>query len=282
VEPALPPGRIVELEGRGTTFVRELPGPPGAPVAVLLHGWTATADLTWHMTYEPLAQHYRVVALDHRGHGRGIRSRRPFSLEDCADDVATLAAALGIERLVPVGYSMGGPVAMLVWRRHPHLVDGLVLCATALGFSSTRQDRAEFLALAALAKASRVTPSPARAWIGGQVITRRGRRTDKWARAEVLQNEWRHVLEAGAAIGTFSARPWIAEVDVPTAVVVTTGDGVVPVSDQERLLEAIPRAAGLRVDGGHDVCVAHPERFLPALIAACDTVTGRSDAREVS
>ncbi|MET0577730.1 MAG: hypothetical protein ABW122_03670, partial [Ilumatobacteraceae bacterium] len=43
--PALPPGRHVWLAGRGRTFVREVAGPPGAPVVMLLHGWTATADL---------------------------------------------------------------------------------------------------------------------------------------------------------------------------------------------------------------------------------------------
>jgi 3-oxoadipate enol-lactonase len=282
VEPLLPPGRFVDLPERGTTFVRELPGPPEAPVVVLLHGWTATADLNWHRTYESLAAHYRVLALDHRGHGRGIRTRRPFRLEDCADDVAALAGLLGIDRLVPVGYSMGGPVAMLLWRRHPELVDGLVLCATARSFSGNRQDRAEFLALAGLAVASRITPEPARAWIGGQVITRRKRRTGEWARAEVMRNDWRHVLEAGAALGAFSARSWIREIDVPTAVVVTTDDRVVPPRRQERLVESVPDAAEFRVAGDHDVCVAHPERFLPALIAACDHASSRSDAREVS
>ena len=279
--PPLPPGRFVDLPGRGTTFIRELAGPPEAATVVLLHGWTATADLTWHQTYEPLAAHYRVVALDHRGHGRGIRTRRAFRLEDCADDVAALAGVLGIDRLVPVGYSMGGPVAMLLWRRHPGLIDGLVLCATGRSFSSSRQDRAEFLALAGLARASRLAPQPARAWIGGQVITRRGRRTGEWARAEVMRNDWRHVLEAGAAIGSFSAHSWVGEIDVPTAIIVTTDDRVVPLPRQERLVASVPDAAEFRVDGDHDVCVARPERFLPALIAACQTVTA-TDAREVS
>jgi len=55
--------------------------------------------------------------MDHRGHGRGIRSAKPFRLADCADDVAALADRLGIETFIPVGYSMGGTVAQLMWRR---------------------------------------------------------------------------------------------------------------------------------------------------------------------
>ena len=70
----LPRGREVELDGRGRTFVRIIEPPPGAPTLLLLHGWTATADLNWFTSYEALGRHYGVVALDHRGHGRGIRS----------------------------------------------------------------------------------------------------------------------------------------------------------------------------------------------------------------
>ena len=128
--PRLPPGRVVELPGRGSTFIREA-GSSAAPALVLLHGLTASADLNWFTAYNQLARRYRVIALDQRGHGRGIRLRgRPFRLEDCADDVAALADALEIERFVPVGYSMGGAVAQLVVKRHPARANGLVLCAT--------------------------------------------------------------------------------------------------------------------------------------------------------
>ena len=67
---------------------------PVLPSLVLLHGWTATADLNWYACFAPLAEHFRVVAIDHRGHGRGLRSAEPFRLEQCADDVAALAREL--------------------------------------------------------------------------------------------------------------------------------------------------------------------------------------------
>src|SRR6202022_3419586 len=99
-------------------------------------GFTATAALNGLACFEPLGRWFRVVAVDHRGHGRGIRSRRPFRLEDCADDVAALTEQLGTGPVTAVGYSMGGPVAQLLWQRHPEAVDSLVLCATAARFSS--------------------------------------------------------------------------------------------------------------------------------------------------
>src|SRR3954454_20650831 len=104
--PPLPPGRTVELPGRGTTFVREVSGPPGAATVVLLHGWTVTADLNWFTSYAALGRRFHVVALDHCGHGQGISCRRPFRLEDCADDVAALAEVLGLRQVIVAGYSM--------------------------------------------------------------------------------------------------------------------------------------------------------------------------------
>lgn len=119
--------RNVVLAGRGRCRVRHIAGPARAPTLLLLHGWTATADLNWGRCYAAQAGHYEVIAPDLRGHGGGVRGR--FSLEECADDAAALLATLGRGPAIVVGYSLGGPVATVMWRRHPKLVAGLVLCS---------------------------------------------------------------------------------------------------------------------------------------------------------
>jgi len=275
--PDLPPGAAMELPGRGSTFVRTLAGPPGAPTVLLLHGWTATADLNFYTCYEPLARHYRVVALDHRGHGRGIRTRKTFRLEDCAEDAVAVCDVLGIEQFIPVGYSMGGPVAQLVWRRHPTRVSGLVLCATSSYFANSRNERLGFLGLSGLAALARLTPLQARQWLTEQVYLQR--KTDQWepwAIQEASMHDWRAVLEAGRAIGGFSSREWIGEVDVPTSVLITMSDSVVPLRRQIRLFEGIPGAEAFRVDGDHDAVVREASRFVPTLLRACESVVQRS------
>lgn len=276
--PPLPPGRDVSLPGRGTTFVRELPGPhPGAPVVMLLHGWTATADLNFFAVYQRLSQHFRVVALDHRGHGRGLRTRRMFRLADCADDVACLANELGIEQFIPVGYSMGGPVALLTWRRHAPNVKGLVLCATAAQFAHSRSERMSFLGLGGLGAMARVTPPPTRNWVTDQVfLKRRAQRWGPWALQEATRHDWRMVLEAGGALGTFSAHGWLGDIDVPTSVVVTQQDQVVPVRRQLHLAQSIHTARIHHIDGEHDVAVAGADRFASTLIDAIHDVADRS------
>ena len=155
------------------------PGPPGAPTILLLHGWTASADLNWFACYAPLARHYRVLAIDHRGHGRGIRTRARFRLADCADDAAALIDQLGTGPVIAVGYSMGGPIAQLLWHRHRDKVAGLVLCATTDRFSSgTREGRAWLGGLQMMARMARLTPDVVLQSLSRRVLSRaRGGRT---------------------------------------------------------------------------------------------------------
>ena len=281
--PALPSGRHVDLGERGRTFVREVAGPAGAPTLLLLHGWTASADLNWFASFEQLGRSFSVVAMDHRGHGRGIRSRRRFRLADCAHDAAALVARLGTGPVIAVGYSMGGPVAQLLWRDHPEAVGGLVLCATARTFAVSGPEKAGAAALASLAVASRATPGVARRALADRLIgTRHGRRSiDAWVTHEMHRNDWQSVLEAGTALGRFDSRRWIGTVDVPTAVVVTMGDRLVTPARQIALARSVPGATLHPVQADHSACVSAPDRFVPVLLDACDSVAARMDAAGV-
>lgn len=277
-------GRMVSIAGRGDVFVRELPGPPGAPALILLHGWTATADLNWHTSYRPLSRHFRVVAFDHRGHGRGIRPYGRFRLEDCADDVAAVARALGIDRFIPVGYSMGGPIAKLVWRHHREMVDGLVLCATSRHFADSRSERALFTALAGTSALAGLKPCRAltrwssAAW--AHRLERRGH--EAWMIEQALQHDWAQVLEAGKAIGRFDSRAWAGAIDVPTSVVVALDDEVVPTRRQFELAIAVPGASLHEVRGGHSACLDPSGQFVASLLDACHSVVGRTAGRIAS
>lgn len=267
----------IEIPGRGSVFVKHFPGPPGAPNLMLLHGWTATADMNWQASYESLSQHFTVVAFDHHGHGTGVRASDRFRLEDCADDAAVVAEALGLDRVIVAGYSMGGPIATLIWRRHPHLVDGLVMCATSRHFSDSAPRRAFFSVLGGTAQLSGLRQLraagrlPARAW--SRRLHHRG--VDAHVVEQGLAHDWTRVFEAGVAIGQFDSRPWAHTIDVPTAVVATLEDVVVPTSYQFEMAEAIDDVAVYRVPGGHTAC-AHPSgRFTTAVVAACRSVAAR-------
>jgi 3-oxoadipate enol-lactonase len=274
--PDLPPGRRIELPA-GPVVLRELAGPRGAPALVLLHGWTATADLNFFRAYRPLAEHYRVLAFDQRGHGTGIRGRAPFRLEDCADDVIAMADTIGLDRFVALGYSMGGAVAQLAWRRHGERLLGLVLAATAGHFNVHRNERLSFLGLGGLAAAARLTPAQAHRWFTGQLyLQRKIDSYEPWAANQASSHDWRMIAEAGRALGRFRSDEWLDEIDVPTAVVVTMNDEVVPLARQIKLFESIPDAEAFRIDGGHDAAVAQPTRFVREVTRATASVVERS------
>lgn len=278
--PAVPLGRRIRLPDRGTTFVREVAGPPGAPTLVLLHGFMASGGLNWFRTFDDLRQEFHVVAPDLRGHARGIRSSRHMRLADCADDVAALVDELGLGKVIVAGYSMGGPVAQLLWRRHPDKVAGLVLCATAPAFSFGSQ-RLTDAYLASLAGLTRVTERLAAVPAAGANVLRR-LRADRpagfleWAAEEMRRHDVRMLTEAARSITRFDATAWIGEVDVPTAVLRTNRDRLVDPDRQTALVTTIPGARLVEHDEGHFAC-ARPA-FAAPVLAACRDVAWRAGA----
>jgi len=250
---------------------------------MLLHGWTATADLNWFAAYAELGREFRVVAPDHRGHGRGIRPRGRFRLEDCADDVAAIADVLGIATFVPVGYSMGGTIAQLLWQRHESRVRGLVLCSTAGNFSSSREEHLGFVGLAGLATLSRLTPTQAREWLTEQLyVQRKGGGLEPWAMQQLASHDWRRVLEAGREIGGFNSLDWLPSIHVPVSVVLTLRDEVVPLERQQRMLDLIPHARHFEFDAGHEAVWARWTGYVPVLLDACRAVVDESPAGDAA
>ena len=272
-EAAMPFTRLVELPGRGTTRVWECAGPPGAGTLMLIHGVAGTAELNWGKVFAPLGRHFRVVAADLRGHGDGIALRSRFRLEDCADDVAALAGVLNLRRFAAVGYSMGGIVAQVLYRRHASLLSGLVLCSTA---SNARGSPAEQLAaLAVPAMAAALRWNPMLHLMGAELFGMAllgpvdDPATARWARAQLSRTTLATTISATHAVCRFTSDSWLSQVDVPTAVVITARDRVVPPGRQLKLARAIPGATVHHVDAGHGACINAPQLFARALLEAC-------------
>lgn len=276
----IPAGRLVELPGRGgTTYVTDTPGPdPHSPTIVLLHALGCTGLLTWFPAIEPLSRRYRVVTLDLRWHGQGIQGEE-FSLHDCADDVAALIDVLELEDVIVCGYSLGSIVAQRVWRQHPEKLQGLVLCATTDRFQLTLSERMFFTGMSAAMfgargiSRSRTALNAARAT--ARALDLAASDMHEWALQEFRSTSPWAIGQAVATLGRHHSRPWIATIDVPTAVVVATRDRVIEPSRQFSLARAIPGATVHDVDAGHAMCVLEAEKFVPVLAEAVNTVNAR-------
>jgi pimeloyl-ACP methyl ester carboxylesterase len=293
----LPPARLVVVPGHGELFIRDTGMEPGRdtgmkpgsgeagetarPTVLLLHGWMFPSDLNWFTTYEPLAERYRVIAMDARGHGRGPRPSEPFRLADVADDAAALLRHLDLAPAVVVGYSMGGAVAQLLARRHPDVVRGLVLCATAAVFPYW-----VWRGMGILQVVLRFVP---RHWweraIAAQVEGRLPVQVSRlltnevpsevkeaipWILGELDRGSAEDLAEAGREMGRFDARPWIGDIGLPAAVVVTARDALVGPGYQRQLAAAIPGCKPFEVDADHNAPGAAQKPFVHTLIRAIE------------
>ena len=107
--------------------------------------------------------------------------------------------------------------------------------------------------------------------------------TSRWARAQLRRTTLATVVSATEAVCEFTSDSWLGQVDVPTAVVITARDRVVPPGRQAALARAVPGASVHYVDAGHGACVNAPQLFAPALLEACwSAAPGRGSALRTS
>ncbi len=278
-EADIPAGRMMTLPGRGSTFVSTAGDLGGdRPPLMLLHALACTASLTWFTAFPQLSQHHPVAMFDQRWHGRGIRAGRRFRIEDLADDAVAVADALGVERFIPVGYSLGGAVAQMVWKRHPDRVSGLVLAATSRTFRGSGLESTFFRLLPPLLSPLALMSPPtlhAAALQAGLLGEFEGGHFEgpefrRWALNELRMTSRTTTMNALSALGTFDSTPWVVDIDVPTSVVVTLRDKAIRTTRQQALAAAIPNAQVFEVDGGHVSLVSHAAEFSQTLLEACD------------
>ena len=252
--PWLPPGYTAVLDGRGEVFYRHhRHADTSAPTLLLLHGWTASADLQFFTAYEELAAEFSFVAIDHRGHGRGMRSAEKFQLEDAADDAAALVEQLGVGPVILVGYSMGGPLSLLLTKRHPDVVEGMVVEATALEWNATLNERLRWKTVRMLSPVLRSWAYPSWLRFGLARMAHRQRTLEpyvEWLAGELSRNSAMQLVHAGQALGRYDAVTWAEQLDVPSAMMITTKDHLVKPRKQRALAKALG-AYVIEVPGDH-------------------------------
>jgi len=244
---------------------------------LLLHGWTASSDTQFFTAYEELAKDYSFIGIDHRGHGRGLRPNRTFSLEECADDAAALVRWLKIDKVITVGYSMGGPISLHLAHRHPDLVAGMVLQATAMEWRATRRDRLTWLFQSAVSPLLRNVTTPRVLNVALNRTMHPDSHVTKyipWLIGEIRRNDGWIVSRAGRALAAYDSRDWAGTLGVPAAYLLTTKDQLVTVPRQRELATAM-QADVIEIDGDHFVTLGKPAEYSAATAEAVRRVVGR-------
>ncbi|WP_225730234.1 MULTISPECIES: alpha/beta fold hydrolase [unclassified Nocardia] len=272
----LPPWRRIDLADGQRVVARVAEGE--TPI-LLLHGWAITADVNFCHVMQPLADEYGIVAMDMRGHGRGLPLKRGtrFDIAQCADDAAAVLDALGVEKVVVCGYSLGGPVGLEFALRHRDRVAGLVFQATAMAFDSTADKfgRVLFRALRPLADHNRRGFGRSAPVAYFRHVRSRGSQNAAWwpwLRSELVLCHPRVIVDVILAEYDFDFRPHAQDLaGLPVSSVITARDGAVPPHDQ-RELAALLNAKVFELDAAHDVFLTDPSAYTAATFAAIEYV----------
>ena len=176
--------------------------------------------------------------------------------------------------MIAVGYSMGGPVSLHLTRRHPELVVGLVVQATALEWRAKLSERMLWRLLPLMGAALRSWTQP---WLlrrgAGFVIPDDSPFAPyrSWMIAETMRGEPRVMVEAGRALSRYDARAWAGSLGVPAAMLISTRDRLVAPRKQRELAAAL-RARVVEVPMEHLGAVELPDQFASATVELVSSV----------
>ena len=231
------------------------------PVA-FVHGFPHNRTL-WSPQVSALVDRARCIAPDLRGFGESSH-HGPFTIDQYADDVAMLLRSLGVERAVIAGLSMGGYVALALWRRHRSLVRGLVLAHTRAG-SDTDEARGKRQALIEVARsrgASAVADGQVTGMLGKTTREKRPAMIDEVHRMLATASVEGIVGALEAMMARVDSTGTLPTIDVPTLVIVGSEDVLIPRSEADILREAI-RGSRLEVieQAGHVSNMERPAAF---------------------
>jgi 3-oxoadipate enol-lactonase len=246
-------------------------GADDAPVVVLSNSLGATRGM-WDPQVPALAERFRVVTYDTRGHGDTPAPPAPYTLDDLVDDVVALLDEVGAERAHVAGLSLGGMTAMRLAAREPARVDRLALLCT-----SAKTDPQGFLDRAAAARSGGTAP------LAPAVVSRwltpayAAEHPDLVARLEVMV--------AGAddegyaacceVVAQLDLRADLGRIASPTLVISGWEDPALPPEHQKLIADSIPGAELLTVSpGAHLVNLEQPLQVTGALLGHFDAAGG--------
>jgi 3-oxoadipate enol-lactonase len=249
-----------------------LDGPADAPLLVLAPSMGTTLAL-WEPQLDALTRRFRVLRIDHRGHGDSPLPPAEATVELLATDVVALLDQLGAERAALCGLSLGGSLCLQVAISAPERVDRLVLACTAADFGDpapweerARRVRAEGVGAVADVVLTRwFTPAfrerePAA--VAGYAAMLRSTPPEGYARC-------------CEAVGRFDVRDRLSAVRAPTTVIAGRHDPVTTPAHGELLAAGIPNARLELLDAAHLASVEQPAAFTAVLLEA---LSGLEDA----
>lgn len=264
----------------------------GRPL-VLLHGITLRHDV-WSPQLHQLADRYRVISVDLRGHGGSRAGTAGYGLSRLADDLALLLEQLDLVDAVVVGHSMGGMTVMQFCAEHPDVldqrVDGLVFVATRAHqvLPPYVVDGARHLVGRGQAMVDEGRQLPARANLTEQLARLAfGDHPSPKAVAQVAEMgrsmEHEALVPSVAGLLEHDARDALRATGTPSLVIVGTRDVLTPVPAGRHLAHLLPHAELVVLPKtGHQIMQERPDELAELIDHFVATLDGDHETVEAS
>ena len=212
----------------------------GSPL-VLLHP-LALSGAVWGAYASLLAANFDVITPDARGHGDSGWDGQPFSIDDLADDVATLLDGLGIASAHVAGMSMGGSTAISFAGRYPSRADGLLLADTTAWYGTDAVTAWEARAKTAVAKPRELQVAfQTDRWFTEGFRRRNADEVNRVVGIFLRTNSLAHAA-ASRAMGAMDSRPLLDKITARTLVVTGEEDYATPPEMGKAIADGVPGA----------------------------------------
>ena len=264
---------LISLDGRRVHY--DLVGPAAGPVVCLLHALSADGGVWVEQVPALLAQGWRVLRLDMRGHGGSAPGPAGVIMSDLAGDVAAALDVLGLDRVHLVGLSIGGMIGQTFALEHGERLQSLLLTGTspqAVPGGQAMWD-ARFAAIHAAGSVEPLADATMGRWFTDAF---RPRRPDRWRQVrDTIAATTPDGYEAGArAIIAFDVQARLPDIRVPTLVLCGDEDTGTPPEGNRRIADLIPGARYLELaHARHIPMIEHPDLFNRLLV---EWVTARA------
>ncbi|HEY8302504.1 MAG TPA: 3-oxoadipate enol-lactonase [Jatrophihabitans sp.] len=230
------------------------------PTLVLVGSVGSTADM-WTPALAPLLEQFRIVRIDHRGHG-GSQPAAPESsactLADLGADVLETLDDLGIARAHFAGLSLGAMTGMWLAIHHPERIARLALLCTSAHIGSSYLERAAAVRVSGMAAV--VEPVVTR-WLTTGLAQRDPELVEK-LRAMVASIDAESYAQCCDALGTMDLRPDLMRIAAPTLVVAGADDPATPPAQLQVIADGVPGARlEILADAAHVATYEQPARI---------------------
>jgi pimeloyl-ACP methyl ester carboxylesterase len=237
----------------------------GAPV-VLLHGFPLHSEI-WRAQRAGLADRWRVITPDLRGHGNSPAPEGAYSMEAMARDVLALVDALGIRKAVLMGHSMGGYVTLAAAKIAPErfLALGLVASQAAADTEEARQGRFKMVE-----KVAAEGSAPVEAAMIPRLFAPEsgaGKNIVEEVRQMILKTPPAGIIGALQGMAAReNSEAVLAKMEVPILILAGQHDQIIPLTKSQALAAAVPEATLAIIEkAGHMPMLEEPARTTAAI-----------------